>query len=547
MDQIYLQRRYLVRFETHNVGHIFTDVLVIGGGAAGSRAAIEASKHGETLMIVKGDRQDCNSAYAQGGVAAVLDAADSQDQHVADTLAAGANLCDEPAVRQVVAHAAEHIHELIEWGADFDRLGGELDLTREGGHGRRRIVHAHGDATGLEIVRTLNCTADASERIKIFDNCFIIDLLTDPPEGGDGSTCLGALCWHQRYGLQMIWARQTILAAGGAGVLWRETTNPPSATADGHAIAFRAGVRLADMEMMQFHPTALYIAGASRSLISEAVRGEGAHLVDQTGERFMDRFHADAELAPRDVVSRAILDRIADTGGNVYLDVRHLGGEQFAKRFPAITDQCHKFQIDPAVDLIPVRPAAHYMIGGVRTDLDGRTNLQGLFACGECASTGLHGANRLGSNSLIEALVLGTRCGHLAGEAARAGDGSLTVTHMQYAFDSIRRTELDLWDIRNSLRAVMWRNAGVSRTEQLLSETIEITNFWGRYVLDKGFFHPSGWELQNMLTVARLVIEFAIRRTESRGVHYRSDYPRTDPAWRRRQSLRLQDQTLIVE
>lgn len=542
-----MQRRYLVNFETRRVGHIFTDVLVIGGGAAGMRAAIEATQYGQVLMIVKDDAEESNSAYAQGGVAAVLDQADSIEDHVHDTLVAGAGLCDERAVREVAAHAAKQIHELVEWGADFDRRGGELDLTREGGHGQRRIVHAHGDATGREIVRTLWRRAMGCEGLKIFDHCFVIDLITDPPDGGDGAAVLGVITWHDRYGPQMIWARQTILAAGGAGVLWRETTNPPVATADGHAIAFRAGAVLADLEMMQFHPTTLYIAGASRSLVSEAVRGEGAYLVDRNGERFMPSVHPDAELAPRDVVSRAILKQIADTGGGVYLDVRHLGAERFARRFPSIYEQCRKFEIDPATDRIPVRPAAHYMIGGVRTDLEGRTNLANLLACGECATTGLHGANRLGSNSLIEALVLGKRCGRLAGEASRDANGRLAVTDMKYAFESVRRTDLDLSDIRNSLRAIMWRNVGVDRAGQTLDETIEIVNFWGRYVLDKGFFHPDGWQLQNMLTVARLVAELAHRRTESRGVHYRTDHPDPDPAWRRHQTLRLADHQLLAD
>ncbi|NLF31563.1 MAG: L-aspartate oxidase [Planctomycetes bacterium] len=547
MEQAYVERRYLVSFETRRMGHIFTDVLVIGGGAGGLRAAIEASRYGQTLMIVKGAAEDSNSAYAQGGVAAVLDEADSIDEHIHDTLVAGADLCDETAVREVAANAAGQIHELVGWGADFDRSGGRLDLTREGGHGQRRIVHAHGDATGIEIVRTLWRLASSREGLKIFDHCFVIDLITDPPDGGDGATVLGAMTWHERFGPQMIWARQTILATGGAGVLWRETTNPPVATADGHAMAFRAGAALADMEMMQFHPTTLYIAGASRSLISEAVRGEGAYLVDRNGERFMPNYHSDAELAPRDVVSRAILRQIAATGGGVFLDVRHLGAERFAQRFPGIYEQCRKFEIDPATDRIPVRPAAHYMIGGVRTDLEGRTNLRNLLACGECANTGLHGANRLGSNSLIEALVLGHRCGRLAGEASRGSNGKLAIPDMKYAFESVRRTELDLSDIRNSLRAIMWRNVGVARAGQTLEETIEIVNFWGRYVLDKGFFHPDGWQLQNMLTVARLVAELARRRTESRGVHYRTDCPDADPAWRRHQTVRVADRQLVVD
>lgn len=534
MEKVLLQRRYLVSFETLRVPHIFCDVLVIGAGAAGMRAALEAARYGQTLLISKGDLHESNSSYAQGGVAAVLDEDDTHDDHVADTLSAGAGMCDEDVVRLVVSQAAEQIEQMIEWGARFDRLGDSLDLTREGGHGTRRIVHARGDATGREITETLARQVRAAEAIKVFDNCFIIDLLTDPPAGGPGATVLGALSWHERYGLQMLWARQTILASGGAGVLWRESTNPPIATGDGLAMAFRAGAALADLEMMQFHPTTLYIAGASRSLISEAVRGEGAVLLDKTGCRFMPEYHKDAELAPRDVVARAILSQMAKTGSTcAYLDVRPLGADRFAERFPGITEQCLKFDIDPGHDLIPVRPAAHYMIGGLSVDHEGRSSLGRLLACGEAACTGLHGANRLGSNSLIEALVFGRRCGEYAGKSLSDTNSRLAVSDIRNVNQAARRTELDLADIRNSLRALMWRNVGLTRTGQGLSETVEIIDFWCRYVLDKEFFHPNGWEIQNMLTAGRLCGQSALARTESRGVHYRMDYPESDPAWRR--------------
>ena len=533
MDPTCLQRRCLVSFETHRLPHIFADVLVIGSGAAGMRAAIEAANYGQTLLVAKGRIDESNSSKAQGGVAAVLDKADTAEAHIADTLAAGADLCDEPVVRHVAEQAPQRIHELIEWGACFDRNGDALDLTREGGHGQRRIVHAHGDATGMEIVQTLVRKARQADRLKIFEDCFVVDLLTDPLEGDEG-VCLGAISWHRRYGLQMIWARQTVLATGGAGMLWRETTNPPQATADGHAMAFRAGVRLADMEMMQFHPTALYIAGASRSLISEAVRGEGAHLVDRTGRRFMHQYHPAGELAPRDVVARAIVTQMAATGStHVSLDVGGLGREKFARRFPWITEQCLKFGIEPGRDLIPVRPAAHYMIGGARVDIDGRTNLGRLLACGECACTGLHGANRLGSNSLIEALIFGRRCGQLAGQALKEADNRLSVRDLQWLNEPAHRTELDLPDIRNSLRAIMWRNVGLERAADRLRDTIEIVNFWCRYVLDKEFSEPAGWEVQNMLLAAGLIAGGALRRTESRGVHHRADFPGPDPTWRR--------------
>jgi L-aspartate oxidase len=548
MENVYLKRRYLVDFEAHRVGHIFTDVLIIGGGAAGLRSALEAARYGQVLLITKGALKDSNTSQAQGGIAAVLDEQDSLQEHIDDTLVAGADLCDEPTVRYVVSQAPQHIRQLVEWGAAFDRAQDhELDLTREGGHGRRRIVHAHGDATGHEVSQTLIRQVQANEAIKVFEQCFAIDLMTDPVEGGPGALCLGAITWHERYGLQMLWARQVILATGGAGVIWRETTNPALATADGHAMAFRAGVTLADMEMMQFHPTTLYIAGASRSLVSEAVRGEGAYLVDKNGYRFMGDYHEDRELAPRDVVARAILSQMARTGGtHVSLDVRHLGRERFAERFPRIYQQCLEFDIDPGTDLIPVRPAAHYMIGGARVDLDCRTDIHGLLACGESSCTGLHGANRLGSNSLIEAMVFGQRCGQLAGEALAQVNHRLTVQNISYHSPTAVHTELDILDVRQSLRSVMWRNAGLLRSAQPLSEAIEIINFWCRYVLDKPFNKPDGWEMQNMLQVARLIATTALARVESRGAHYREDFPQADPAWRKHQLVRRTAEELVV-
>jgi len=385
------------------------------------------------------------------------------------------------------------------------------------------------------------------ERVKTFEQCFVIDLITDPPCGGEGSVCVGALTYNSRYGLQLIRARQTILAAGGSGVLWRETSNPPNATGDAIALALRAGADLADIEMMQFHPTTLYVAGATRSLISEAVRGEGAWLVDRDGRRFMGHYHEMGELAPRDVVSRAILEQMAKSGStHVFLDVRHIGADAFAARFPQIDSECRSFGIDPGSDLIPVHPAAHYMIGGARVDMDGRTSLPGLLACGEAACTGLHGANRLASNSLIEALVFGQRCGELAGRELAQANGKLTARQIDWTNERYDRTELDLADIRNSLRSLMWRNVGITRRGERLAETLEIVGFWQQYVLDKEFYNPAGWEIQNMLTAAHLITACALRRTETRGVHCRVDFLQTDPAWTRHQVVRReQDETLF--
>jgi len=548
MDQVLLKRRYLLSFESRRLPHIFTDVVVIGGGAAGLRAAIEVAGHGQVIVLAKGPVEESNTYYAQGGMAAVIDPADSLEAHVADTTATGCGLGDEEVIRHVIAEAPSHIQQMRDWGLGFDMVDGSLSLGREGGHKAHRIVHAEGDATGRVLVETLLRRAREMDNLKVFDECFAIDLLTDPPDAGDGAACCGVLTFHPRYGLQIIRARQTILAAGGAGMLWRETSNPPIATADAMAMAYRAGVMLADLEMMQFHPTTLYVAGATRSLISEAVRGEGAYLLDREGKRFMAEYHEMGELAPRDIVSRAIIEQMARTDAtHVFLDVRHLGAEAFARRFPQIDHQCRSFGIDPGTVPIPVHPAAHYMIGGAQVDIDGQTSLPGLLACGEASCTGLHGANRLDSNSLTEALVFGQRCGQLAAAAINESNDKLTARPIKWANEPSDRTELDLTDIRNSLRSVMWRNVGIVRRGERLTETLEIVDFWCRYVLDKEFFDTAGWEVQNMLTAAHLIAECAMRRTETRGVHYRQDFPDTDPVWARHQRVRRTEHQLVIE
>jgi len=548
MNGPYLKRRYLVSFESRRLPHIFTDVLVIGAGVAGMRAAIEAAEHGQVILATKGKLVDSNSYYAQGGLAAVMAEADSIEDHIADTISTACGLGDEKVIRHVLTSAPQHIEQMRQWGVDFDMTGDGYELGREGGHSAARIVHAHGDTTGQVLSDVLIACTSETPDLKVFEDCFVIDLLTAPPGGGADAACIGAMTFHPRYGLQVIRARYTILAAGGAGVLWRETSNPPNATADAIAIAFRAGVMLSDLEMMQFHPTTLYVAGSTRALISEAVRGEGAYLLDRSGYRFMPDYHEMGELAPRDVVCRAIVAQTAKTGGtHVFLDVRHLGGEVFAERFPQIDQQCRSFGISPDSDLIPVHPAAHYMIGGVQAGIDGHTSLANLLACGEAACTGLHGANRLASNSLTEALVLGQRCGEVAGKELAAMNEKLTARQIDWKNTPSERTELDLTDIRNSLRSLLWRNVGIVRRGERLAETMEIVSFWGRYVLDKEFFDPSGWEIQNMLTAAYGITESALRRTETRGVHFREDFPKTDKNWARHQRLRRTEAQLVIE
>ncbi|MFO0974441.1 MAG: L-aspartate oxidase [Phycisphaerae bacterium] len=524
MSAHFSQRRFLINFDVPRLGQVFTDVLVIGTGVAGLRAAIEAARFGAVLLVCKDGLEDSNTRYAQGGIAAVLRSDDSPAAHVRDTLAVGCELGDAGAVQRMVADGPARIRELRDWGAAFDLEGSQVALGLEGGHSTARIVHAHGDATGAEVIRVLAQRARAAESVRIFERCFVTDLLVDEDR------CVGALTFHAKYGYQAFWAKRTLLASGGAGQLYRETTNSPGATGDGPALAFRAGAELRDMEFIQFHPTTLYVAGASRALISEAVRGEGAHLVDRAGNRFMPEFHVDAELAPRDVVSRAMSAHITRTNATcVYLDVRHLAPGRFAQRFPTINKLCLSFDIDPARELIPVRPAAHYTIGGASVDAAGRTTLDGLLACGEAAASGVHGANRLASNSLLEGLVFGRAVGETAGSGAAAEHELRRPTKLRHTLGPSPRTELDVADIRNSLRALMWRNAGIERTAPRLEETLEIIDFWGRYVMDKVFDDRVGWETQNLLTAARLVAQAALVRKESRGTHFRADYPTSDP------------------
>lgn len=515
--------RYLVPFHPKRIPHHFVDVLVVGGGIAGLRATMAVDPRLSALVVTKDQLQESNSSYAQGGIAGVLGADDRFEDHIADTLTAGAGLCDREVVEMVVREAPGHIRQLIEWGTSFDQDEGELLLGREGGHSHNRIVHALGDATGQEVIRAMIARARDVLHAQIWQNTFTIDLLTHDDR------CSGALVWNPHHGKTFVWAKQTILATGGAGQIFRETTNPRVATGDGHAAAYRAGAELADMEFMQFHPTVLYIAGSSRSLISEALRGDGAILVDAHGVRFMPEYDPRAELAPRDVVSQAIADRMTRTKHPcVYLDLSHLEPDVVRRRFPGIAKSCREFGIDIAVDRIPVRPGAHYMIGGVKVDLDGRSTLDGLWAAGEVSSSGLHGANRLASNSLLEGLVYGARAGAGAAAAALDMPDLYQAVPLENPPVEAPTERLDLEDIRNSLKSLVWRAAGVRRTGEGLRDAARTIDGWQRYALGQQFTDPDGWELQNMLTVARVMIGAALRREESRGVHLRSDFPEQD-------------------
>ncbi|MCE5341112.1 MAG: L-aspartate oxidase [Planctomycetaceae bacterium] len=519
-------RRYLVPINTAASQQMFTDCLVIGSGIAGLRAAIEAASAGcEVILVCKKNLQDSNTWKAQGGIASVLASDDSIVSHVKDTLNTGCGICITDTVEQVVADGPGLVKEMLEWGAEFDKNStGSISVSLEGGHSHARVAHAHGDNTGRAMAEALINKVRQFENITVIENFFAIDFITN-----DDGVCIGLIGKNSKSTSEIIWAKSIILASGGAGRLYRETTNPDVATGDGLAMAARVGAVLRDMEFMQFHPTTLYIAGASRALITETLRGEGAILLDVNHQAFMSEYHKNAELAPRDVVSRAILDRMLKTGStHVYLDVRHFKKDYFAKRFPFINELLVSFDIDISKDLIPVRPSAHYMVGGVKTDSQAKTNIPNLFACGEVASTGLHGANRLGSNSLLEGLVFGKIAGRNAATAAKKISKTAGPPKYRYDIPQSDRSRLDTEDVLNSLRSLMWRNVGITRLAKPLAEAQEIITFWQRYVLDKIFDSPVGWECQNMLTVCMMMAKAAEVRTESRGVHFRSDYPQID-------------------
>jgi L-aspartate oxidase len=526
--------RYLVSFDADTALHRFTDILVIGAGIAGMRAALEVPPDLAVLVVTKDRLTESNSTYAQGGLAGVLSPEDRFEDHVQDTLIAGDGLCDPEVVDLVVREAPGEIERLIQWGTRFDVENGSLALTREGGHSHRRIVHALGDATGFEVMRAIIARARQMPHITLWDDSFTLDLLTD--EG----RCVGAILQRGEWGRILVWAKQVVLASGGCGMVYRETTNPPVATGDGMAAAWRAGAQLRDMEFMQFHPTMLYVAGSARYLISEAVRGEGAYLRDVQGERFMLHYDPRAELAPRDIVARAIFQTMERTQHpNVYLDLSHLDPDKVRQRFPGINRVCRAFGLDITRDRIPVRPGAHYMIGGVTVDRNGRTTLPGLWAAGEVTSSGLHGANRLASNSLIEGLVFGARCGRFAAEAARSERERPVPRSLRFLLPPPDNTDrLDIADLTASLRSLMVRKMGIIRDAQRLREAQQDVDFWCRYVLVREFDARAGWELQNLLTIARLMIDAALQREESRGTHYRSDFPqRDDVRWAGRHVL----------
>jgi L-aspartate oxidase len=503
---------------------VSADFIVVGSGIAGLRAALELATAGRVLLLTKSDPEAGSTGYAQGGIAAAISRDDSVGLHVADTLAAGDGLCNPAAVYTLVDEGRRYVEQLIDWGAKFDRdASGALALAREGAHGVSRVLHA-ADATGREIARVLGERVTAATNVSVVPHALAVQLIVD------GSHVAGVRYLDERGRLDEARASRTLLATGGAGQVYRETTNPTVATGDGVALAFWAGARVADLEFVQFHPTALAVPGQPRYLLSEALRGEGGHLVNEAGDAFMAGVEPMGDLAPRDRVSRAIVREATRTGRPVYLSMAHLKPDQVRARFPLLTTFCRRAGLDLAADRIPVSPAAHYVMGGVATDLDGRTSLAGLFAAGEVAATGAHGANRLASNSLLEGLVFGARAG--AAMCRKVRSTATTDASTPHLLPAPSGPRVNLSISESAVRDAMWTSAGVFRTGDGLRQLLDrLEPAWQAvdHALAQGqSFDPSGWRLASLITVGRLIARAALRREESRGAHWRDDFPRRD-------------------
>ena len=523
------------------------DYIVLGSGVAGLRAAIELARDGRVAVLTKDRLDESNTEYAQGGVAVAMSDDDEISLHFEDTLNAGAGLCDEHAVRILVEEGPRYITELIEWGAQFDREGGALAFTQEAAHSRRRILHAHGDSTGREIVRALIAHARKQPNIQLVAHAATIGLIVE-----DGR-CVGVRFIDPNESLlREMYARATVLATGGAGQIFAQTTNPSIATGDGMAMAYAAGATMCDMEFVQFHPTALALEDAPRFLLTEALRGEGAILRNHQGEAFARRYDDRGELAPRDIVARAIVAEMERTGARwMYLDLTHLKADFLRERFPNIFETCLRYGLDLTKDQLPVSPATHYVMGGVKTDTHGRTTLACLYAAGEVACTGVHGANRLASNSLLEGLVFGARAGAAAIEDSLPGlsQGLALTPQFRQRIEMLQMSKLELsslvsqrqskaspvgfdlaeWRldprIKKRVQEVMWRNVGlIRRAEDLRSAIEELATMSGENV---------NVRTKNFVTLAKLMAEAALWREESRGGHFREDFPaRDDDRWR---------------
>ncbi|MFE6763860.1 L-aspartate oxidase [Streptomyces sp. NPDC057689] len=531
---------------------IDADVVVVGSGVAGLTTALRCAAAGLATVVVTKARLEAGSTrWAQGGIAAALGEGDTPEQHLDDTLVAGAGLCDEAAVRALVTDGPDAVRRLMETGARFDTAeDGSVALTREGGHHRRRIIHAGGDATGAEVSRAL-VEAVREAALHTVENALVLDLLTDA-EGRTAGVTLHVMGEGQHDGVGAVNAPAVVLATGGMGQVFSATTNPSVSTGDGMALALRAGAEVSDLEFVQFHPTVLFLGTGSEGqqpLVSEAVRGEGAHLVDAHGTRFMLGQHELAELAPRDIVAKGITRQMQLHGtDHMYLDARHFGAEMWEQRFPTILAACRVHGIDPVTEPIPIAPAAHYASGGVRTDLRGRTTVPGLYACGEVACTGVHGANRLASNSLLEGLVFAERiAADVVATRPRAGEA----VDKEPVFSPLLAPET-----RTTIQRIMTRGAGVLRSAASLTTAAdELEDLHRSAYLKAGAAEPKtaepgveAWEATNLLLVSRVLVAAARRREETRGCHWREDRPERDDAhWRRHLVVRLDsDRSLVL-
>ncbi|MGI8468785.1 MAG: L-aspartate oxidase [Pyrinomonadaceae bacterium] len=499
-----------------------TDFIVIGSGVAGLRASIELANSGARVTVLTKDKaQESNSEYAQGGVAVVLSDDDNAELHEEDTLIAGAGLCDVAAVETLVTEGTKYIKQLIEWGTEFDREGGKLSFTQEAAHSRRRILHAHGDSTGKEIVRALIARARQEKKIVLMPFANTESLIVQDER------CVGVRFLDPILKVpREIFARAVVLCTGGAGQLYLHTTNPLVATGDGMAMAYFAGAEIADMEFVQFHPTALSLENAPRFLLSEAMRGEGGILRNKYGMRFMGNYDERLELAPRDIVARSIIAEMRRTGTrHVFLDMTALSEEFLRERFPKIYETCKFYGLNIATDLLPVFPASHYCMGGVRTDLHGRTTITGLYAAGEVACTGVHGANRLASNSLLEGLVFGAR----AGAAAVADNSKFKIQNSKAESGNLKSTILNSESgistaVKKRVKRVMWERVGILRDAESLRKAL---NEFGQ--IEKSNLNVSS---RNFVALAKLIATAALWRDESRGAHFRTDFPETLEKWR---------------